>query len=170
MLRVDSEPEQALFEAVIVPHRSLSPGRLGVLLAAIGVICALSALLFVRLGAWPVSGFCGLALLLAAYLLRLNARGARASELIVLCGGELRIIRTDPNGVRRETVLPAAWLNVRLNDTPGRVPALLLVGRHVCEEVARSLGETEKRELARALGNALRKWRAPRFDNPQLRD
>ncbi len=36
-------------------------------------------------------------------------------------------------------------------------------------EVGRSLGETEKRDLAAALQEALYRWRHPRFDNAQLR-
>lgn len=167
---MDSRSGAVLFEAVIVPHRSLSPWALRLLLGAIAAMCVGTALMFLRLRAWPVSGFFALELLVAAYLLRLNARGGRASELIMLSEDCLTVIRTDPKGVRRETSLPPAWLRVRLEDHPGRVPALLLVTREVREEVGRSLGETEKRELAQALQTALRNWQNPRFDNPQLRD
>jgi uncharacterized membrane protein len=37
-------------------------------------------------------------------------------------------------------------------------------------EIAAALGEPEKRDLARALGEALHRWRHPTFDNPQLEE
>jgi uncharacterized membrane protein len=110
------------------------------------------------------------ALLLSLPLFRLNARGVREAELLLLSEGSLRIVRTDAKGGRRERVLPPAWLNVRLIERAGRVPLLTLVARDLSEEVGRCLGEAEKRDLAAALGTALHRWRNPRFDNPQLRE
>jgi uncharacterized membrane protein len=162
------ESTGAFFEAVIVPHRSLSRRGRRVVIGAIGALCCVNAAVFVRIGAWPVGGFCGLELLLAALLLHLNARGARASELVILSDQGLRIIRTDARGRRDERTLPASWLNVLLEDRPGRVPMLRLVARDHSEEIGRSLGEVEKRDLAAALDSALHRWRNPRFDNPQL--
>jgi uncharacterized membrane protein len=167
---VGSKSDAALFEAVIVPHRSLSPQALHLLLGAIAATCVGTAFLFLCLRAWPVSGFFALELLLAAYLVRLNARGARASELIILSEHYLTVIRTDPKGVRRETALPPAWLRVRLEEDPRRTSALMLVARDIREEVGHSLGETEKRQLAQALQTALSTWRNPTFDNPQLQE
>jgi uncharacterized membrane protein len=160
--------EDLIFEAVIVPHRSLSRRGLRLLLAAIVVICTVNATIFIRLGAWPVGGFTGVELLLAALLLRLNATAAKASELVLLSRDALRIVRTDPKGRRAERVLSPAWLTVTLEERPGRVPGLWLGTRGEREEVARALGETEKRDLAKALQEALYQWRNPRFDNPQL--
>ncbi len=159
-----------LFEAVIVPHRSLSRRGLRLLLGAITLICCANAAAFIRIGAWPVGGFTGVELLLAAVLLRLNATAARASELLLLTPVELRIVRTDPKGRRQERVLSPAWLTVHLEERPGRVCGLWLGTRGVREEVARSLGEEAKRDLAHALEDALDRWRNPRFDNPQLQD
>ena len=159
-----------VFEAVIVPHRSLSQRSRRRLLAGLALLCAGNAALFVHLGAWPVSGFCGLELLLAGVLLEVNAHGARRSELVLLSEQTLRIVRTDPKGVRSERRLSAAWLQVQLQDeTPGRVPRLLLLAQGDREEIAASLGEREKRDLAAALANALDALRNPVFDNHQLR-
>ncbi|MDE2200432.1 MAG: DUF2244 domain-containing protein [Rhodospirillales bacterium] len=163
--------EQAapVFEAVIVPHRSLSRrGRRG-LVAAICLICGINAAIFVHLGAWPVGGFTGVELLLAAFLLELNARAVRESELVILSADGLRICRTDAKGRRQERMLPVGWLSVRLEEAPSRVPRLRLVAPGVTEEVGRALGEAEKRDLAAALDAALHQLRNPVFDNPQLR-
>ena len=164
------ESDELLFEAVVVPHRSLSGRGLGILIAAICGSSLLITTLFFLLGAWPVAGFSGAEITLAVILLRLNARGARRSELILLTPGLIRVIRTDEHGRRSERRLDAAWLNVVLQERLARVPALLLAARSDQEEVARDMGETEKRMLADALAAALYRWRHPLFDNPQLRD
>lgn len=159
-----------LFQAVIVPHRSLSRTGLRRLLIAICGLCGATAAMFAWLGAWPVGGFTGVELLLAAALFRLNARAAKGSELVMLDASSLRIIRTDPRGRRRELSLSPSWLNLSLEERPGRVPALMLTARKHRVEVGLSLGEDEKRDLAQALGAALHRLRNPRFDNPQLRE
>lgn len=157
-----------LFQAHITPHRSLSPRGLRLLLIVICAMCSISAAVFVALGAWPVGGFTGVELLLAAFLFRLNARAARASELVMLTPDALRIIRTAPDGRRRETSLPPAWLNVRLDERQGRVPALVLATSGRESEIGAALGEAEKRDLAAALAEALYRFRNPVFDNPHL--
>lgn len=163
------DTDTLLFKALIVPHRSLSPGALRTLLAAIAVLCCLTSGVFVWLGAWPVGGFTGLELLLAGWLIRLHMRSARANELVLLTHGSLSVIRTDPDGVRRTHTLPPAWLSVQLQERAGRVPALLLVGQGHRLEIGASLGDVEKRSLAEAVTQALQRLRHPVFDNPQLR-
>lgn len=172
MCGMDREANQAaatLFEAVIIPHRSLSTRGLRILVAVICLACGLTMLRFWLLGAWPVAAFSIVEVGFAIFLLRLNARRARASELVLLSEDALRIVRTDQSGQRQERVLPAGWLNVVLEQPPGRVPKLVLVTRGVREEIATTLGEAEKRDLAAALQEALYRVRNPRFDNPQLR-
>jgi uncharacterized membrane protein len=165
-----AEPERLLFEAVITPHRSLSRrGVMAVAGALIGLGAGVSTL-FWWLGAWPVAGFNGADLLLAAALLRHNARDRRESEVLRLTGSTLLIIRTGRAGARQECALPASWLRVDLAERPGRVPALILTTRDAREEVAVRLGEREKRDLAASLAAALHAARYPRFDNPQLRE
>jgi uncharacterized membrane protein len=163
----DSAP---LFEAVIVPHRSLSARARRTLIMVIGAACLVSSTVFAIVGAWPVGGFAGAEWLLAIYLIRLNARAARGSEVLLLSPDALRISRTTPKCARSERVLSPAWLRVSLHERPGRVPALLLRAHGVEEEVGASLGEAEKRDLADALSHALDRWRHPVFDNPQLRE
>ena len=168
-IAVPDVAEPAAFEAVIVPHRSLSRKGLNRLCVAIGSMCAVNAGVFIWMGAWPVGGFTGLELLLAGVLLRVNVLGARASEVVRLGSAGLVIDRTDPKGVRSGRTLPATWLRVVLEERAGSIPRLWLVAREVREEIARALGEDEKRDLAAALDQALHRWRNPVFDNPQLR-
>lgn len=162
------EVDEPFFEAVIVPHRSLSRTGLRLLIGGIVAMCCAIAAGFVWLGAWPVGGFAGLELGLAVWLLRLHAAGARASELVLLSGNRLRIIRTDMKGVRCESELSPAWLRVSLQERAGRTSLLCLGSGERQEEIGSALGEAEKRDLAEALAEALDRWRHPRFDNPQL--
>ena len=167
--RDTAEPEGLLFEAVITPHRSLSRRGVRFLWVALAIAFLVPGLVFWALGAWPVLGFSGVELGLAAGLIQLHARSFRRSETVLVTSSGVRILRYDANGRRTERWLDPAWLRVELEDRPGRVPALMLRARGVTEEIADSLGETEKHDLATALGAALHRWRNPVFDNPQLR-
>lgn len=164
----ESRTPALLFEALIVPHRSLSPRGRCILLSAIGLLSGLTVVRFWLIGAWPVAAFSGAELALAGFLLGLNARRARASELVLLSEERLRVVRTDRRGGREEQTMPASWMKVVLEDRPGRVSALVLTHRGRRLEIGAFLGEDEKRDLAQTLRDALDRWRNPRFENPQL--
>jgi uncharacterized membrane protein len=163
---MDAEP--TLFEAVVVPHRSLSPRGLKLLIGAIVTLSVCSTSVFWWLGAWPIAGFNGVEITTALLLLRYNARAVRANEVILLSPSVLRVIRTTQDGKRTEETVSPTWINVLLTDRPGRVPGLYLAAHGRQLEVGASLGEPEKLDLAQALKDALHRWRNPVFDNPQL--
>ena len=158
-----------VFEAIIVPHRSLGvTGARWLAGGLIGLSGLISTMLF-WLGAWPVVGFNGAEIALALVLLRRNARAACTSELLLLTSDALRIVRVDARGNRREQTLDPWWIRTMLEDRLGRTPVLWLSSRLQRYEVAASLGTAEKRDLATALRGALSRMRHPVFDNPQLR-
>ncbi|MDE2006939.1 MAG: DUF2244 domain-containing protein [Rhodospirillales bacterium] len=161
---------EVLFQATIVPRRSLTRKGATIVLGGFAALGALGALRFLVLGVWPVLVWMAAEAALAALLLALHVRAARAGEMLLLEPDRMRILRRDARGRRSETSLPAAWLNPVLEQAPGRVPRLLLTSHGKRVEVAALLGEAEKRELAAAIAGALRHLREPRFDNPQLRD
>ncbi len=153
--------EACLFEAVIVPHRSLSRRGLKTLISAICGLSVCSTTVFWWLGAWPIAGFNGVEITTALLLLRYHNRAARAREVLQLTGSALHIIRTSAGGERSERRVAPGWLRVELEQRPGRVPGLWLCSHGRREEVAASLGEAEKLDLAEALQEALRRWRSP---------
>ena len=167
---MDATAGRLVFEATIRPHRSLTRRAARRIVGGLFAAAGLSALVFFLLGAWPVTGFCGGELVLAATLLLLHARSARASELVLLGERNLRVIRTDPRGRRAVCEMPSAWLAVRLEERAGTVPRLLVGVRDRQVEIGRMLGETAKRDLAASLAEAVESMRRPRFDNPQLRE
>jgi uncharacterized membrane protein len=165
--RIDRSP--TVFEALIVPHRSLTPKGVSLLIMLLIVLVGLIALRFWLLGAWPVVAFSLFDVPLVCLLLALNFRGARASELIMLTSLELTVIRTDPRGRRLVFSLPAAWLRVEHDMVRGASRILLRYHGHV-REIGAFLHEAEKASLCAALRSALHEVRNPWFDNPQLRD
>ncbi len=161
--------EETLFEAAIVPYRSLSARGQRILLGVLTGLLMLGTLVFALVGAWPVGGFAGVELLAAILFFRWHARRMRAGELILLTPAALRIIRTAPDGTRRELVLPPTWLSAGMEERTGRAAALVVRGQGRAVEIAASLGEAERRDLAAALGEALHRLRNPVFDNEILR-
>ena len=164
-----TEPDQVVFEAEVTPHRSLSTRGLRIVVGSICAVSLCTTSMFWYLGAWPIAGFNGGEILLAVVLLRTHARSRKQRELLLLSGQSLRVLRTDARGRASEHSLAPFWLNVTLEERPGRVPALVLNARGQWLEVATALGEHEKRDLAAALMEAINRLKNPVFDNPQLR-
>jgi uncharacterized membrane protein len=153
----------------MTPHRSLSPRGQRILLGVLAGLLMLGTGAFALVGAWPVGGFAGLELLAAIALFRWHARRARAGELVIMTTRDIRIIRTDGMGRRRQRILPVAWLSAQIEERPGRPAALMLTGHGVRQEIATDLGEAERRDLAAALQAALHRLRNPVFENDVLR-
>ena len=170
ILHCMDEDDRTLFEAVITPHRSLT-GRQAIAVALVlsGLSIALGGAL-AWLGAWPVLGFSGAEIALAAMLLVRHARAGCEAERVRLTDRTIHVVRDDGRGRVRRRALSTAWLAVALEERPGTVPRLVLRRRGVTIEIARVLGEDEKRALGEALAAALADLRSPRFDYVQLRD
>jgi uncharacterized membrane protein len=161
--------QDTVFEAVIAPYQSLN--RRGLLVLGIGLV-AITAIVSVRfalIGAWPVMAFSVVELSLAAGLLVLHRRQARRREIIRLNPAEITVVRTDPYGRRRSFSLPAAWLQVRLEETiNGGATHLWLHSHGRGWEVGAFLHDPERRSLFEALKEALYRVRYPTFRNEHL--
>jgi uncharacterized membrane protein len=158
-----------VFEALIVPHRSLRPKGVVIVIVAMMALSLAVAVRFGFLGAWPVVAFSLVEIPLFVSLLAINLRSARASELIMLDAEALTVVRTDPAGRRKQVSLPSAWLRVELDAGRGAPRVILSSHGRGCE-VGAFLHEPDKLSLLEALRDALYRVRNPRFDNPQLRD
>jgi uncharacterized membrane protein len=168
---MSSRTGPVLFEAICTPSRSL--GRRGMVALSVALLGGAAATggLFLALGAWPIIGFAGIEAALVLGLVGLHRRWSRRSmEVLLLTEGSLTIRRTDRRGRQQEFSLNPYWIRLRLEERPGRVSLLLLEQRGQAIEVGGLLGDSQKRELAAALGAALRRWREPVFNNPQLRN
>jgi uncharacterized membrane protein len=160
-----------LFEAHCAPPSSLGQRGAWIATGAVAFACLLEGVVFLTLGAWPVLGFGVVEAGVVLGLFHLHRRwSARMLEVLVLTEDGLTIRRTDHQGKRQAIELDPYWARLHFEELPGRVSRLVLQQRERQVEIAAMLGEEQKRDLAEALGAALRRWREPVFDNPQLRN
>jgi uncharacterized membrane protein len=153
-----------IFEARSAPLNSL--GDQGFRIVA-GILIAgftFTGTVFTILGAWPVLVFAGAETLLVIGMLALYRSQARSSaEIVTLAAGQLTIRRRE--GRRREEAqFDPFWARLRWEE--GR---LFIAHRGAAIEIGRFLTLEEREDLARSLDDALRRYREPIFDNPQLR-
>jgi uncharacterized membrane protein len=157
-------PRAPLFHAVLTAERSL--GGRGLLWAAglLGALAALTAVVFLVLGAWPVAGFVGAEVGAAVLLLVLHHRAGRAREELTLDEAGLTVARIDWAGHRQEERLQPAWLRVALHPPQGSRAGHIELATHGRRlAVGAFLAPEEQAELAAALERALDRWRAPAF-------
>lgn len=158
-----------LFEAVSKPPASLSARGMRWLCALAALAAAVPAIVFALMGAWPVLGFLGVEVAVVLGLVAAHRRWNRAAvESVLLTDGRLLIHRTDGRGRREDTELDAYWARLTLEEQPGAAPVLTASARGRRAEIGRFLAAEEKRALGEALQAALRRYRNPSFDNPQL--
>lgn len=148
-----------LFDAVLMPHRSLSrPGFLMLMAALCTASLILGTALFLA-GAWPAVGFLGLDVALVYLAFRASYRSARLYETVRLTRDDLVVNRVRPSGARREWRFPPMWLRVEI-DEPAEPDSRLMLsthGRHLA--IGSFLPPQERVEFAHALRAALRRWR-----------
>src|ERR1700756_4756851 len=149
-------PEPVLFSALLTPHRSLNRTGFVVLMSFLSLVSFAAGVAFLMMGAWPVFGIFGLAVLAVYIAFKINFRRARASEEISVTPSELRVRRVSHRGHVAEWVLNPLWvrLDQQVHEEYG-VERLYLVsrGRHV--SIGRFLGPDEKASFAKALDAAL---------------
>ena len=148
------------FRAVLTPHRSLSPVGFLVLMAAVALISFISGIAFLLVGAWPVTAFFGLDVLLIWWAFRLNYRAARHGETIEIDEGRLTLTRHHLKGGRETIEFNPYWVTVRLatGHDDRTTLALRSHGREVV--LASFLSDDERRELADVLRGVLTTARA----------
>lgn len=90
--------DEPFFQALLTPHRSL--GRTGFMLVMGGLMFswAVTGVIFLSYGAWPVFGFFGLDVLGLYIAFRLNYRAARACEEVSVSRTALDIRKVAPSG------------------------------------------------------------------------
>jgi len=158
-------PDAPLFDARLVPHRSL--GQRGFRFLMLGCCCVstLYSVPFYLMGAWPVVGFFGLDVLLLYLAFRANFRAARAYELLRLTSLELLFARVSSRGERKEWRFNPVWVRFeRVEHEEFGTQRLALVSQGKSVEVGSFLGPDQKAALARSFSVALAKARrGPRF-------
>ncbi len=151
-----TEGTEAVFAAVIRPHRSLGPRGFRITMALCALVAAVAAVRFVALGFWPVGGFLALDLVALFVALKVSDRRGRAFEEILLTPFELLLRHVTHRGVAREWRFNPLWTRLhREADADYGLMRLAVQSRGQRIEVARELSPHEREDLADAFGRAL---------------
>ena len=148
--------KRVFLEALIEPNRPLKPWALGLVIGFVAAVSFIAGVMFALHGAWPVTPFFGLDVLLLAWAMRASVRASKRREYLRLTSDALVIERISAGGhAWREEINPY-WLRVE-HDDPELLGAELALVVHKRRWVVGSfLGAEERAKLAEALRQALR--------------
>ena len=153
------QDEEVLFDAVLTPHRSLSPRGFLLLMLAVGGVSFGAGLAFFLVGAWPVVGFLGLDVLLIYVAFKLSYRSARIYESLRLTRADLTVRRVDAKGAERSWSFQPTWLQIEMDNPPRHDSPLELRSHGKSLAIGSFLTPHERLDLAQALRAALEQAR-----------
>jgi uncharacterized membrane protein len=157
------EEPPPLFDALLTPHRSLSPRGFALLMIAVCAVSFTAGLAFFLMGAWPVVGFMGLDVALIYGAFRINYRRARMFEQVVLTRDLLVVRRVDPRGGETRWAFQPYWLQVRMDDPPEPDSRLTLRSHGKSLAIGDFLSPAERLSLAKELQRHLATCRCAPF-------
>lgn len=155
----ETKTDPLLFGAVLHPHRSLTQPGFIVLMAAIALVSFGVGAAFVAMGAWPVTGFFSLDVLLIYLAFRVNYRRARMFETVSLTPEALTVERVNHRGRRQTWRFQPYWLRVTMDDPPQHDSRLTLTSHGRSLVIGAFLSPEERLDLAKALRGALDRMR-----------
>jgi uncharacterized membrane protein len=147
--------EPIVFDALLTPHRSLSPQGFLIFMAAVCGACFAAGLLFVLVGAWPVGAFFVLVVALVYGASRVNYRRGRMHESLALTRRDLTVRRIDHRGEVASWRFQPTWLQVLIDEPPGHHSQLVLRSHGRSLAIGAFLSPEERFDLAGELRRAL---------------
>lgn len=155
MSHADTEP---LFDAVLYPHRSLSPVGIRNVILGLAAILGIVAACLTALGAWPVLPFFGCEVLLIWWAFKTNARDGRVYERVRLTQDALTVARVRPSGQEKhQWIAPPHWLRVDLTACPSGDNELRIVSHGRILRIGKFLTPEERGNLAEELQKAIKR-------------
>lgn len=148
----------ALFEAILEPHRSLSPRGFLILISAVVMVSFIAGIAFVMIGAWPVFGFIGLDAILIYVAFKVNFHSAKIYESVKLTEDNFVVERMRPNGQVLSWQFQPYWLRVAMEGEGSR---LVLSSHGKSVTIGEFLTPDERSDLADTLRTELDKLRTP---------
>ena len=168
---IEAPEDEILFSAVLRPHRSASRGAICLVIGAVATIWLLVGIVFVALGAWPVFGFLGCEVVLLYVALMANLYRGSVLETVDISERALTIRRFGYWGREEIWSLPPYWMQVIVDERPGRGGRLELRSHGRSVSIGAFLTAGERRELAHALRLELAglngRWRVGAAKLPQ---
>jgi uncharacterized membrane protein len=150
-----------LYRRVLYPHRSAGGIVLFRVLLIVAMVLTAVSMSFIALGAWPVSGFLGLEVVLLGAAFWVSEKRLNMRETIDLTQKVLIVERIDSRGRRQRWTFQPHWLYLRSLDRDGRSVGLELRSHGNSLVVGAYLTGDEISDLRRTLEEALRRLSAP---------
>ncbi|MGE0212935.1 MAG: DUF2244 domain-containing protein [Parvibaculaceae bacterium] len=147
----------AVFRAVLSPHRSLSRRGFTIIMALLGGVSFAAGLVFLLIGAWPVVPFLGLDVALVYWAFRRNFADAGEREVVEVTESEVVLYRLRIGRPTEELRFPRGFVQVELEEDEEReiVGPLALRSRGRRFEFGGFLNPDDRRSFAKALKTAL---------------
>lgn len=143
------------FQAVLYPNPPLGRWGQTALVVGVAIVSSVVGLGFALAGAWPVTGFLGLDVLLVWLAVRTCARSAHRAEVITLDETGLCVRRLGCGRHSGEWRFEPYWVRVDVEE-PRRPDSPLVLRSHGrVLTIGRFLTLDERLDLARALDRAL---------------
>lgn len=154
--RAAIEADRPIFEALLVPYRSLGRKGFAVLMVFFGGISLVTGVAFLAKGAWPVVGFLGLDVLLVWLAFMASYRSGRAREEVRLSRSALSVRKISPAGRMREAHHNPMWsrFNVARKEEIG-VVGMAVESRGARTEIGEFLNPEDRESFAKAFAQAL---------------
>lgn len=142
------------FKAILYPNRSLGSTGFILLMTAIVVVSGLIGAGFALIGAWPVTGFLGLDVLLLYLAFRWNFRQSQQVDMIQLDGEGLLVRRILADRKEETWHFETAWVQIIHED---RQLKLRSHGKELI--IGAFLTSDERFAFAEALKSAIQSYR-----------
>lgn len=125
----EKAPDDVIFHAVLYPHRSLDRKGFKIFMSILLSLNALIGLYFFSHGAWPVTGFMGLEVVMIWFMFRASYLSARDYETVTLTKDELIIEDHTRNHPYQRWSFNPVWAQVRI-DHPDEHDCQLTITSH----------------------------------------
>ena len=149
--------DEILFDAVLRPNQSLGNKGLLLVLGLATLLFLIGGALFLLVGAWPVTGFLGIDLVLLFFALRVSHRSGFLTEKIELRPATLTVFRCSPSGHQIAWSFQPHWLKVEYNHEKERDSQVILSSKGERLNIGSFLSSKERAEFANALRTALQR-------------
>ena len=148
--------EKPVFSAMLVPHRSLTPGGVALLMVVFAAICISTGVFYVTLGAWPVAIFMLADIAILYLAITISLRSGRAREEVTVTRSLVHIRKVAPNGRHQDHHFNPFWARFQVDrhDEIG-ITAMRVSGQGRATTLGAFLNPVDRESFADAFSRAL---------------
>ncbi|MEZ5847716.1 MAG: DUF2244 domain-containing protein [Geminicoccaceae bacterium] len=151
-----SEPnDDWRFDAILYPNQPVSARTFVLLMAGVSVMITGMSTLFIAIGAWPVSGFLGLDLVLLYLAFRWAQREAKRHQRVWIDEDGLHVEAVDGAGKAEQWRFEPYWARVEIDRPPTRKSLVVIRSHGRRLQIGQFLTPEDRVAFADALQEAL---------------